>query len=100
VDHVAALNAPHVAAGGAGNVGVVVGATVAAPPVLDAVGGMILMPGVGTQGGTADDIARIAGDAVNLASPNMSRSILSAGPDIGALRSAVTDSAAEFPLVG
>ncbi|WP_313502235.1 orotidine-5'-phosphate decarboxylase [Corynebacterium variabile] len=100
VDHVAALNAPHVAAGGAGNVGVVVGATVTAPPVLDAVGGMILMPGVGTQGGTADDIARIAGDAVNLASPNMSRSILSAGPDIGALRSAVTDSAAEFPLVG
>ena len=100
VDHVAALNAPHVAAGDAGNVGVVVGATVTAPPVLDAVGGMILMPGVGAQGGTADDIARIAGDAVNLASPNMSRSILSAGPDIGALRSAVTDSAAEFPLVG
>jgi orotidine-5'-phosphate decarboxylase len=100
VDRVAELNAPHVAAGGAGNVGVVVGATVTDPPVLDAVGGMILMPGVGAQGGTADDIARIAGDAVNLASPNMSRSILSAGPDIGALRSAVNDSAAEFPLVG
>lgn len=100
VDQVAALNASHVAAGGAGNVGVVVGATVTTPPVLDAVGGMILMPGVGAQGGTADDIARIAGDAVNLASPNMSRSILSVGPDIGALRSAVTDFAAEFPLVG
>ncbi|WP_297009107.1 orotidine-5'-phosphate decarboxylase [uncultured Corynebacterium sp.] len=99
VDRVAELNAPHVARGGAGNVGVVVGATVTDPPVLDNIGGMILMPGVGAQGGTAADIARIAGKAANLASPNMSRSILSAGPDIGALRSAVAESAADYPLV-
>lgn len=99
VDRVGELNAPHAAAGGAGNLGVVVGATVTDPPVLDGVGGMVLMPGVGAQGGTAADIARIAGDAARLASPNISRAVLSAGPDIAALRAAVARSAAEFPQV-
>lgn len=99
VDHVAALNAAHTAHGCAGNLGVVVGATVTEPPVLDAVGGMILMPGVGVQGGTAADIARIAGGAVRLASPNMSRAILASGPDVGMLRRAVTGLAVEFPQV-
>lgn len=99
VDRVGELNAPHVVAGGAGNFGVVVGATVTEPPVLDGVGGMVLMPGVGAQGGTAADIARIAGDAARLASPNISRAVLSAGPDVGALRAAVEHSSAEFPQV-
>ncbi|AGP30833.1 orotidine-5'-phosphate decarboxylase [Corynebacterium terpenotabidum] len=99
VDRVAECNAAHVASGGAGNLGVVVGATVTDPPVLDAVGGLILMPGVGAQGGTPADIARIAGAAENLASPNISRAILAAGPDIGVLRTAVADSAAQFPQI-
>lgn len=97
VDSVSALNSAHVRHGRAGNVGVVVGATVTDPPVLDAVGGMVLMPGVGAQGGSAADVARIAGGAARLTSPSMSRSILSAGPDTGALRRAVLGSSAEFP---
>ncbi|MGN0094711.1 MAG: orotidine-5'-phosphate decarboxylase [Corynebacterium sp.] len=82
---------------GGGNVGVVVGATVADPPDLTDVGGIVLMPGVGAQGGAADDIRRIAGAAEKWASPNISRSVLSAGPDVGDLRQAVTDASAAFP---
>lgn len=86
VDHVARVNAGHE---GPGNVGVVVGATVAQPPNLDDVGGMILMPGVGAQGGTFADVTRIAGTSGHLASPNVSRAVLSAGPDPEALRTTV-----------
>ena len=67
-----------------GHVGVVVGATVAKPPVLDGLNAPVLMPGVGAQGATLDDVTRIAGD--NLAFPNVSRSVLSAGPDTSELR--------------
>ncbi len=93
VDRVAELNAPHINPDGtgAGNVGVVVGATVAQPPILDKVGGMILMPGVGAQGGSMDDVRRIAGQAFNLASPNVSRGVLKHGPDIANLQAAVRE---------
>lgn len=94
VDWAAQNNAAHP---GGGNVGVVVGATVADPPDLTGVGGIVLMPGVGAQGGAADDIRRIAGAAEKWASPNISRSVLSAGPDVGDLRQAVTDASAAFP---
>lgn len=96
VDHAAELNRVHTVQGTVGNIGVVVGATVDSPPVLDAVGGPVLMPGVGAQGGTAADVARIAGAAVNLTSPNISRSILAAGPDIEILRRTVVETAAQF----
>ncbi|MGV0408689.1 orotidine-5'-phosphate decarboxylase [Corynebacterium resistens] len=87
VNRVAARNANYGTS--AGNLGVVVGATVAAPPCLDEVGGMVLMPGVGAQGGTMDDVRRIAGRASHLVSPNVSRGILRAGPDVGELGAAV-----------
>ncbi|WP_334142998.1 orotidine-5'-phosphate decarboxylase [Corynebacterium nuruki] len=99
VDWAAAGNAARVAAGGAGNLGVVVGATVADPPRLDAVGGMVLMPGVGAQGATGADADRIAGAAARHACPNMSRSVLAAGPDVGSLAAAVRTAGAEFPQV-
>jgi orotidine-5'-phosphate decarboxylase len=99
VDWAAAGNASRVAAGGAGNLGVVVGATVVDPPQLDAVGGLILMPGVGAQGATGEDADRIAGAAAGLACPNMSRSVLAAGPDVGSLASAVTAASGGFPQV-
>uniref|UniRef100_UPI0021F2F6AF orotidine-5'-phosphate decarboxylase n=1 Tax=Mycolicibacillus trivialis TaxID=1798 RepID=UPI0021F2F6AF len=47
VDAAAAANQ----AAGAGDVGVVVGATVAEPPDVSALGGPVLVPGVGAQGG-------------------------------------------------
>jgi orotidine-5'-phosphate decarboxylase len=96
VDWAASHNARHT---GGGNVGVVVGATVTDPPELCDVGGIVLMPGVGAQGGAADDIRRIAGTAEKWASPNISRSVLSAGPDVGDLRRAVVEASAAFPQV-
>lgn len=96
VDWAARHNSAHP---GGGNVGVVVGATVAEPPELDAVGGLVLMPGVGAQGGGAQDVRRIAGAAERWASPNISRSVLATGPDVGSLREAVAAAAAGFPQV-
>ena len=97
VDRVAAENSQHP---GAGNLGVVVGATLAEPPRLDEVGGMVLMPGVGAQGGTMDDVRRIAGggQTVSLVSPNVSRGVLHAGPRVADLRNAVAEQAATLRL--
>ena len=97
VDRVAEENAQH---SGAGNVGVVVGATLADPPRLDRVGGMVLMPGVGAQGGTMDDVKRIAGgdETASLVSPNVSRVVLRAGPDVADLRAAVKEQATQLTL--
>lgn len=97
VDRVAAENSQHP---GAGNLGVVVGATLAEPPRLDEVGGMVLMPGVGAQGGTMDDVRRIAGgdQTASLVSPNVSRGVLRAGPKVADLRNAVAEQAATLRL--
>lgn len=72
--------------GRVGDVGVVVGATVKNAPDLEKLNGPVLMPGVGAQGGSAADVARIAAGA--LAIPNVSRSVLSAGPGVTELREA------------
>lgn len=73
----------------AGNIGVVVGATLAEAPELSQINGMILMPGLGAQGGTVEDVKRLTGDSFRLVSPNVSRSVLQAGPEIADLRAAV-----------
>lgn len=69
-----------------GHVGVVVGATVKTPPRLDRLNAPVLMPGVGAQGATMEDVARIAGAQAHLVFPNVSRSVLSAGPEVSELR--------------
>lgn len=69
-----------------GHVGVVVGATVKTPPRLDHLNAPVLMPGVGAQGATMEDVARIAGAQAHLVFPNVSRSVLSAGPEVSELR--------------
>lgn len=71
-----------------GHVGVVVGATVKNPPRLDDLNAPVLMPGVGAQGATMDDVSRIAGNNAHLVFPNVSRSVLSAGPGTSDLRKA------------
>lgn len=93
IDACAELNA---SASGLGDVGVVVGATLADPPELGALNGPVLMPGVGVQGGTREDVDRIAGGALGI--PNVSRSVLSAGPDVAALRREAKRVAAEYPV--
>ena len=74
-----------------GHVGVVVGATVQNPPVLDQLNAPVLMPGVGAQGATMDDAQAIAGEVGHLVFPSVSRSVLAAGPEVVELRKRVSD---------
>lgn len=74
-----------------GSFGAVVGATIDATVVGDIdldIRGPLLVPGIGAQGGTADDVRRIFGDVLDLVLPASSREILGAGPDPTALRTA------------
>jgi orotidine-5'-phosphate decarboxylase len=83
-----------------GSVGAVVGATVDLPADVDAarldVRGPLLVPGIGAQGGTVDDVRRIFGSATPLVLPASSREILGAGPDPVALRDAALRAANAF----
>ncbi|AKP08788.1 Orotidine 5-phosphate decarboxylase [Corynebacterium pseudotuberculosis] len=96
VDSVARDNAEHAAVGNAGNIGVVVGATLVEPPNLSQLAGPVLLPGVGAQGATAEDITRITEGITELAFPNISRAILSRGPSVEALKDAVALSVLDF----
>jgi len=73
-----------------GFVGVVVGATLdpATVPDLSALGGPVLVPGVGAQGGRPDSLAGLGGARPGQLLPAVSREILRAGPAPDALRSA------------
>jgi len=71
-----------------GTVGVVVGATLG-PSAFDlaGLGGVVLAPGFGVQGGTTESVhALFAGCAPGTVLPSASRSVLSTGPDVGSLR--------------
>jgi orotidine-5'-phosphate decarboxylase len=85
VDEVAAHNA---AASPLGSIGLVIGATIGAVEVdLSKLNGPILAPGLGAQGGTAEDVHRLFGAARGVL-PSVSRDVLRAGPDVTALRDA------------
>lgn len=73
---------------GPGSLGVVVGATLTDVPDLRALGGPILVPGVGAQGGTPEALAELGGAANARLLPAVSRDILRAGPTVTALRDA------------
>jgi orotidine-5'-phosphate decarboxylase len=73
-----------------GSLGVVVGATIGDSVArLDGLNGPFLVPGIGAQGGTAEDVRRIFGDARHHVLPSVSRGVLQHGPDVTALREAV-----------
>jgi len=83
---VAALNA-----GGLpvpGTVGVVIGATLEPSEFdLGGLGGVILAPGFGVQGGTTETVRKLFGGcAPGTVLPSASRSLLSKGPDVATLR--------------
>lgn len=84
--------------GALGSFGAVVGATIdpGAVAVDLNISGPLLVPGIGAQGGTAEDVRRIFGDVLDLVLPASSREILGAGPDQQALRAAVARSAESF----
>jgi orotidine-5'-phosphate decarboxylase len=79
-----------------GSLGAVVGATIAGTGEDLDVNGPLLVPGIGAQGGTADDVRRIFGRVLHLVLPSSSREILGAGPDPAALRAAVGRSVDAF----
>lgn len=72
-----------------GPFGVVVGATIGGTEEDLDVGGPVLAPGFGSQGGTVEDLDRIFVGAVRRhVLPSTSRQVLAAGPDVAALREA------------
>lgn len=91
VDECAGYNAAARDAAEVGHVGVVVGATVVKPPALRELNGCVLMPGVGAQGATFEDVDRLAGRGAHLVFPSVSRSVLQAGPDVDNLRQRVRE---------
>jgi orotidine-5'-phosphate decarboxylase len=72
-----------------GSVGVVVGATIGETGHDFAeLNGPLLVPGLGAQGGTPDDLRMIFGDSMRNVLPSYSREVLSGGPDLAGLRAA------------
>jgi orotidine-5'-phosphate decarboxylase len=72
-----------------GSLGVVLGATVELAGLdLSRLGGPVLVPGLGAQGATADDLAGRFGPGPTVVLPSYSREILAAGPDRAGLRAA------------
>lgn len=86
IDEAAARNA---AAPGLGSVGLVVGATVGdTGHDLSALNGPVLVPGLGAQGGAADDLRGLFKDLHGAVVPSYSREVLSHGPSESGLRDA------------
>lgn len=97
VDNLAARNA---GADPFGSCGIVVGATIGtAAARLDGLHGPYLVPGIGAQGGTADDVRRIFGAGAPAVLPSVSREVLRNGPDPANLRAAVARLADEFDFL-
>ncbi len=79
-----------------GSFGAVVGATIGSTDENLDINGPLLVPGIGAQGGTADDVRRIFGAAVRNVVPTSTREILGAGPSLQALRDAAARANDEF----
>ena len=66
----------------------VVGATVLQAPDLSALGGPVLVPGVGVQGGRPEALGRAGRRRAGQLLPAVSREVLRAGPDVSEVRAA------------
>ncbi len=86
----AAVAATNAGSSPQGSVGVVVGATIGDTNEDLAINGPLLVPGLGAQGGSADDLRRIFGPVARHVLPSVSREILGAGPDVGGLADAAS----------
>jgi orotidine-5'-phosphate decarboxylase len=84
IDEVSQLNA---GVSPLGDVGIVVGATVGdTGHDLSRLGGPVLVPGLGAQGGRPEDLRAVFGDDLSAVLPSYSREILSRGPSVAELR--------------
>ena len=79
-----------------GSFGAVVGATIGTTGEDLAINGPLLVPGIGAQGGTTDDLRRIFSGVLPQVLPSSSREILAAGPDRAGLVGAVRSAAESF----
>ena len=84
-----------------GSLGAVIGATIGDADAgahirIDGLNGPYLVPGIGAQGGTAEDVRRIFGAAVHNVVPSVSREVLRHGPDAAALHAAAVTQITEF----
>jgi orotidine-5'-phosphate decarboxylase len=82
-----------------GSIGAVVGATIGETSENLVVNGPLLVPGLGAQGGTPDDVRRIFGAAARNVLASSSREILSAGPDKAALHQAASKTAQQLGVL-
>lgn len=73
---------------GPGYVGVVLGATVFEAPDVSGLGGPVLVPGVGAQGGRPEALGGLGGAAPGQLLPAVAREVLRAGPSVSDLRAA------------
>jgi orotidine-5'-phosphate decarboxylase len=73
---------------GPGYVGVVLGATVFQAPDVSALGGPVLVPGVGVQGGRPKALGGLGGATPGQLLPAVAREVLRAGPSVSDLRTA------------
>jgi len=72
-----------------GSFGAVVGATIGESVAdLSGVHGPFLVPGIGAQGGTAEDVRRIFAGQLPAVLPSVSREVLRHGPSVDSLRTA------------
>ncbi|MDR2379503.1 MAG: orotidine-5'-phosphate decarboxylase [Bifidobacteriaceae bacterium] len=88
-----------------GSLGVVIGGTIGALPpaaaqMIAQVGGPILAPGLGAQGGGPADLARVFGAAQRLVLATASRSVAGAGPDPERVARAVRQLTANIGFLG
>ena len=104
VDGVTLQNADDASTGVLGSVGMVVGATVGTAVhdlglELAAANAPLLAPGVGAQGGTAEDLRGVFGAALPNVLASSSREILSAGADVAALRATARRTAHQLKAI-
>jgi orotidine-5'-phosphate decarboxylase len=97
LEEVARCNA---GADGLGSIGAVVGATIGETTERLDIGGPLLVPGIGAQGGTAADVRRVFGRSLTNVLPTSAREILAAGPDRARLRAAAERTMLTFSAGG
>jgi orotidine-5'-phosphate decarboxylase len=84
------------AEGPLGSYGAVVGATIGSTEEDLGIGGPLLVPGIGAQGGTVASVRAVFGSAVGNVLPSISREVLAAGPEPAALAGAAARAAGAF----
>jgi orotidine-5'-phosphate decarboxylase len=96
---IGAINA-RLAPGAIGPVGAVIGPFPDQPPLdLASANALFLVPGVGAQGATPADVAATFASCPERVMPAASRSLLASGPDVNAMRDAVTRLNGDFQAV-